>query len=153
MGDLDISKREEGGIALGHARVRTLVVDDSPQVLHTMLTLLKRLEWIEVVGTAGDGEEATKQVDDLHPDLVLMDMQMPKMDGLEATRRIRKMHPSTLVIIVTSHDNPEMRAASKASGAHAFLPKSRVIRELPSEIRRVLAESQHSGSGKPDNSI
>lgn len=138
---------------MGHERVRTLVVDDSPQVLHTMLTFLKRQEWIEVVGTAGDGEEAIMQVDDLHPDLVLMDMQMPKMDGLEATRRIRRMHPYTLVIIVTSHNNAEMRSAAKASGAHAFLPKSRVIQELPSEIRRVLAESQHTGLGRPDNNI
>jgi HlyD family secretion protein len=120
-------------------RIRTLVVDDSPNARHAICYFLETQENIEIVGVAGDGQQALAQVEALQPDLVLMDMQMPEMNGLEATTQLRKLFPDIRVIIVTLYDSPESRTACRDSGAHGFVAKNRLHQDLPEEIQRIFS--------------
>jgi two-component system NarL family response regulator len=119
--------------------VRTLIVDDFPATLDTLCAFLSDQPGFTVVGTARDGEEALTQADALHPDLVLMDLEMPKLNGLEVTQRIRDRWPQMTVIIVSVHDGPAWRAAGQQCGARGFVSKDRAHQELTRELRRVLA--------------
>jgi len=82
------------------------------------------------VAEAGDGEEALRLAQELRPDIVLMDVVMPRMDGLEATRRIKAVQPETKVIILTVYDEEPYREAARESSADAFLLKKTVMAEL-----------------------
>jgi len=119
--------------------VRALIVDDFPATLDSLCAFLSDQPGFIVVGTARDGEEALTQADTLRPDLVLMDLQMPKLNGLEVTQRIRGRWPQMAVIIVSVHDGPAWRAAGQECGALGFVSKDRVHQELAQELRRVLA--------------
>ena len=130
----------------GEKRIRTLVVDDSQEMLKFLCTFLKKIGILSVEATAENGEKALQQVESLRPDLVLMDVQMPIMDGLEATRRIRQRFPDVRVILVTLHENPDVRPACEAAGAHGYVPKRRLVKDLAAEIRRIFAEAVSSGT-------
>ncbi|MBI4454999.1 MAG: response regulator transcription factor [Acidobacteria bacterium] len=128
----------DGDSTQDQRRIRTLVVDDSPRARYAVSLFLQTLEDIEVVGVAEDGRQALEQVDALRPDVVLMDIQMPEMNGLEAMEYLRKRGSTARVIVITLHDSPEMQVTCRERGADGFVPKSRLIEELPSEIRRVV---------------
>src|SRR5229473_6500796 len=81
--------------------VRVLLADDHRLFLNALQVALAGEEWIDVVGCAGNGEEAVALVESLAPDLVLMDIAMPVLDGIAATRRIRELVPSSSVVILT----------------------------------------------------
>jgi len=121
--------------------IRVLIVDDIYQVRQELATVLKlaaRLAPpdIEVVGQAQNGLEAIEQAKKLHPDVVLMDLEMPGMNGYTATESIKSTRPSIKVIIFTIHgENDERQNASKA-GADAFIEKGIPIGELIHTIQR-----------------
>lgn len=120
--------------------VRILVVDDHPVVRHGLKTLLSsRPEW-EVVDEAEDGIEAVDKANRLKPDVIVLDVSMPRMDGLEACRRIRKNVPESEVLIVTQHDSPQMMREAIGAGARGYVVKSNVARDLPAAVEAV---SQH----------
>jgi DNA-binding NarL/FixJ family response regulator len=129
--------RKRGSKPAREKTIRTLVVDDSPVTLRAICTLLKTRGVISVVGTAKNGRDAVTKAKALHPDLVLMDMEMPGVQGLEATSRLRSRFPTIRIIIVTVHDSPEVQRACAAADAHGFVSKSRIYAELFSEIDRV----------------
>jgi DNA-binding NarL/FixJ family response regulator len=126
--------RAPGGIL---CPVRTLLVDDSPALLSCMCLVLDSHALVRVVGTATDGHEALSQAVILTPDLVLMDLHMPRMDGLQATALLRRRVPGTRIIIMTLDETAGIRAAAVAHGAHGFVGKSRLTHDLMPEIRRV----------------
>jgi CheY-like chemotaxis protein len=101
-------------------------VDDNP-TSRDLLQELRADVGIVVAGAAASGEEALEQVDDLRPDLVIMDWAMPGMDGIEATARIRHDHPATRVIGWTSHDEPGLHDAFLSAGATAVYQKGQVM--------------------------
>ena len=105
-------------------RIRTLLVDDNPEFLKAAAGFLNAASGLEVVGTARSGEEALLRVDDLCPDLVLMDLAMPGMGGFEATCRLKKQKCSLRVVILTLHDTPEYRSRAYAEEADGFVPKT-----------------------------
>jgi len=109
-------------------RVRTLVVDDSELALKTISTMLKICHRLEIVGTAADGVEAVEKTRELSPDLIVMDLQMPRMNGFESASQIRKECPLTRIVHVTTHDDEQVKKASRASGADHFLNKSNLPR-------------------------
>lgn len=118
-------------------RIRTLVVDDSPMATGAIRVLLESKREIELIGIARNGEDGVSQAEDLEPDLILMDLQMPKLDGLSATRLIRTRLPNIRVIIITVNHGQEVRQQCANSGADGFVVKDRLYRDLFGEIQRV----------------
>jgi DNA-binding NarL/FixJ family response regulator len=120
--------------------VRILVVDDHPVVRHGLRTLLSsRPEW-QVIDEAADGIEAVDKANSLKPDVILLDVSMPRMDGLEACRRIRESVPESEILMVTQHDSPQMLREAITAGARGYVVKSNVARDLPAAVEAV---SQH----------
>ena len=105
------------------ANVKLLIVDDQALIRDGLVTICERLPDVEVVGTAGDGEEALQLIAEHHPDVVLMDLRMPRMDGIEATRRINAQHPSTHVVVLTTFSDDESVTSALGAGALGYLTK------------------------------
>ncbi|VVJ25197.1 Two-component transcriptional response regulator [Amycolatopsis camponoti] len=103
--------------------VRVLLVDDQALFREALATLLATHDDIDVVGEAGNGEEALKRASELRPDVVLMDLRMPVLDGVGATRRLRQEHPSVQVIALTTFDDDEDVFAALRAGAVGYLLK------------------------------
>ena len=103
--------------------VRVLLVDDQPLFREALGVLLGARDGIEVVGEAGDGADALRQVRALAPDVVLMDLRMPVLDGIQATRRVREEHPSVRVLALTTFDGDDEVFAALRAGAVGYLLK------------------------------
>ncbi|MEU7881494.1 response regulator transcription factor [Microbispora bryophytorum] len=103
--------------------VRVLLVDDQALFREALATLLATHDAIEVVGEAGNGDEAIRQAAELTPDVVLMDLRMPVLDGVAATRRLRTDHPGIGIIALTTFDDDEDVFAALRAGALGYLLK------------------------------
>jgi DNA-binding NarL/FixJ family response regulator len=115
--------------------IRVLIADDHGVIRDGLGRLISALPDMELVGTAGDGEEAVDRVRDLEPDVVLMDLDMPKVDGIEATRRVLADRPGTAVLVLTSFsDRPRILGALEA-GACGYLLKDVASDEVAEGIR------------------
>jgi DNA-binding NarL/FixJ family response regulator len=118
-------------------KIKILIVDDSEQVRQDLGTALGLMEGLEVVGEAADGLEAIRQAKKLCPDVVLMDLRMPRMGGLEATRHIKGRHLAQGVIILTVYGDEAARERATRAGADAFVEKGTSIQVLSEVIRQV----------------
>lgn len=110
--------------------IRILVVDDHPLVRENLKTILAEHAESEVVAEAADGVEAVEKAGQYKPDVVILDVSMPKMNGLEACRLIRKNLPEAEVLIVTQHDSPQMMRDAVSAGARGYVVKSDMVRDL-----------------------
>ena len=122
--------------------IRVLLVDDDALVRAGLRMLLGGADGIDVVGEAGDGREALAAVDRHRPDVVLMDIRMPRVDGIEATRLLRGQPAPPAVIVLTTFQADELVLAALRSGAAGFLLKD----TPPGEIVRAI-ELVHGGEG------
>jgi DNA-binding NarL/FixJ family response regulator len=122
--------------------VRILLVDDHPIVRQGLRTLLEGRSGWEVVGEASDGLEALDKIDSLQPDVVVLDVTMPRMNGLEACRLIQQRTKTSglEVLFVTQHDSPQMMREALDAGARGYVVKSNAARDL---LEAVEAVSQH----------
>ena len=117
---------------------RVLIVDDQAILLRGFRALLSSSEW-SVCGEAMDGLEAVEKAKSLRPDLIIMDISMPRMDGVEATQIIRKEVPETKILMV-SQNAPEMLARQAAdANAHGYISKSDVSEHLLALMRSIVA--------------
>jgi DNA-binding NarL/FixJ family response regulator len=117
--------------------VRVLIADDQALVRGGFRMILEAKEDMEVVGEAGDGAEAVALVEELQPDVVLMDVRMPGVDGIEATRRIAASGSSARIVILTTYDVDEYVFSALRAGASGFLLKDVRPPELTDAIRVV----------------
>jgi DNA-binding NarL/FixJ family response regulator len=119
---------------------RVLIVDDHEIFRRGLRALLEpSLEW-QICGEAVDGLDAVEQCLALKPDIVVLDVSMPRLNGLEAARLIRKQSPEPRIVIITQHDSPQIRSAALEAGARAFVTKSSVGSDLVSAMRNIIQE-------------
>ncbi|HZD79139.1 MAG TPA: response regulator transcription factor [Actinomycetota bacterium] len=114
--------------------LRVLVVDDHPAFRRALTAALRMVRDIEVAGEAGGGIAAVDQANDIHPDVVLMDLSMPDIDGIEAMRRIRRSKPNLPVVFLTAHADPGIEKEAREAGASGFLAKGIGLDELVTVI-------------------
>ena len=117
--------------------VDILLVDDDEMFRSAAKRLLQGEGAFRVVGEATNGEEAIRLTRALRPEVILMDISMPRLDGFEATRRIKAERPEAKVIMLTVHGEPWYRKAAGDVGADAYIPKKNFRDELCYTIRRV----------------
>ncbi len=138
--DITLTESASPGARDQSMSIRILLVDDHPVVRRGLKALLRgRFEW-EIVDEAADGVEAVEKAQEHKPDVVVLDVSMPRMDGLEACRRIRQSTPEAEILIVTQNDSPQMMKEALGAGARGYVVKSNVARDL---IIAVEAVSQH----------
>ena len=116
--------------------IRVVIADDDRGIRKSLRTLLRIEGDMDIIGEAADGLEAKALVRDLQPDVVLMDVEMPRMDGIEATRRIKHETPGTRVIVISVYET-NLREACEA-GADSFVLKDCGRTRLVEEIRRTV---------------
>ncbi|MCC7104593.1 MAG: response regulator transcription factor [Chloroflexi bacterium] len=117
--------------------IRVLIVDDHPVVREGLAAMLSTQRDFEVVGEASDGEEAQKLFHELSPDVILMDLEMPRVDGPEGIRRIRAEHGDARVLVLTAYDTDERILDAVKAGARGYLLKGAPREELFRAIRVV----------------
>ncbi|MHB8778965.1 MAG: response regulator transcription factor [Anaerolineales bacterium] len=120
-------------------KIRVLLADDHAVLRAGIRALLDMQRDIEVIGEAGDGQQAVARVRELQPDVVLMDIGMPGLDGMAATRQIKEAYPQTRVLILTQHENKEYVLPALKIGASGYVLKRAEGDELITAIRAVHA--------------
>ena len=120
--------------------MRILVVDDHEAVRHGVLSFLRTRPNFDVCGEAIDGEDAVQKAKELRPDVVLMDVNMPKLNGLNATREIQKVLPDTKVLILSQHDSTELRREALSAGASGYVDKFSLSTELKTALEQIDSE-------------
>jgi len=134
-------KRARPGSTQAGDPVRVLIADSEQGFRRFIRRILERQPDLNVAGQASDAEEVVQLAQQLKPDVVLMDIDLPGLDGLEATRRIKASLPGTKVIMLSAVDGETYRNTAAKHGADGFLPKSAPVSEILSVIR-------HGGSAK-----
>jgi DNA-binding NarL/FixJ family response regulator len=119
--------------------IRVLLADDQRLVRESLATMLGLLDGIELVATASDGEEACALVAQHQPEIVLMDLRMPRMDGIEATRRLSETHPDVRVIALTTFADDESVLGVLRAGARGYITKDASAEDIRSAIMTVAA--------------
>jgi DNA-binding NarL/FixJ family response regulator len=122
---------------VSNPRIRVLAADDQRVVREGLAMLLGLLPDVEVVGTAADGEEALALAGELRPDVILMDLRMPRVDGVEATRRLRASHPEIKVVVLTTYADDRSVLDALRAGALGYLTKDAGADEIRQALQRV----------------
>ena len=117
--------------------IRVLAADDQRVVREGLAMLLGLLPDVEVVGTAADGEEVLALAAELRPDVILMDLRMPRMDGVEATRRLRERDPAVKVVVLTTYADDRSVLDALRAGALGYLTKDAGAAEIQQALHRV----------------
>lgn len=119
------------------AEIRTLVADDNECWLMSLVNFLGRIPGVELVGTAKDGRDALIQAAALLPDLVIIDLLMPKMGGLDATKRLKAEPNAPRVVIVTLFGNPAYQSSAIMAGVDGYVEKAELYEKLPLLIQNL----------------
>lgn len=123
--------------------IRVLIVDDQPVVRDGLAMLLGLIDDVEIVATAADGIEAIERARTDRPDIVLMDLRMPRLEGAEATRQILATLPSTRVLVLTTYADDEFLFPALQAGARGYLTKDATAEEIEHAIRELIAGRTH----------
>ena len=121
------------------SKIKVLIVDDQAIIVDGLSVMVGARENLEVVGTAGDGYQALEMVAQHQPDVVLMDLKMPRMNGVQATKAIKEQHPNTHVVILTTYDEDDWIIDAVRAGANGYLLKDAGRDEIISAIEGSVA--------------
>ena len=124
---------------MSRGKIRIIIADDHVVVREGTRELLQKEQDLEVVGEAGDGEEAVRLVKELKPDVAIVDVSMPRLNGIEATKQIKVISPSTAVLILTAYDYDQYVFALLEAGAAGYLLKDSRSQEVIGAVRAVHA--------------
>jgi DNA-binding NarL/FixJ family response regulator len=128
-------------------KIRVILADDHPAFREGLERLLREEEDIEVIGQAGDGEEAISIARETQPDVAIIDVAMPKLDGIGVTKEIKEASPQTTVLILSAYNNEPYVLSAIEAGAEGYLLKSVRVREVAAAIRAL-----HNGETVLDSS-
>lgn len=120
--------------------IRVLIADDQRVVREGLAMVLGLLPGVDVVGAASDGAEAVALAADLHPDVVLMDLRMPRCDGVEATRLLREREPATKVVVLTTYADDRSVLEALRAGARGYLTKDAGGAEIREALEQVMGD-------------
>jgi DNA-binding NarL/FixJ family response regulator len=118
--------------------IKTLIVDDDPEFRRFLREFLSDQPGLEIVGEAADGKQALEKVKKIKPDLVLLDIRMPRIDGFTALDMLKRKYPQVRIIILTIFDDLEYQDSVKKSGSDGYVVKSNLVKDLMPAIRAAL---------------
>jgi two-component system response regulator DegU len=119
-------------------KIKILIADDHELMRRALRYVLESETDMTIVAEATDGEQAVNYTSKLRPDVVIMDIQMPKIDGIEATKKIKEIAPETIVLVLTAFDDSEYILSILEAGASGYLTKNVVGTEIPNAVRAVI---------------
>ncbi len=131
---------------------RVLIVDDHAFIRRGVQSILEAFPEWELCGEAGNGKDAIPLVEELNPDVVLMDVTMPGINGIDATRIIRQSHPRVKIVLLTLHESSEILRSGFRAGANGYLLKADAEEELMKAMRVVVGGGSYI-SPKIDNGV
>ena len=123
--------------------IRVLIADDQPVVRDGLAMLLGLIDDVEIVATAADGIEAVERARAERPDIVLMDLRMPRLEGADATRQILAAYPETRVLVLTTYADDQFLFPALQAGARGYLTKDATAEEIEHAIRALIAGHTH----------
>lgn len=132
----------------GDTSLRVLVVDDHPAFRKALTSALRMVADIEVAGEAGGGVAACEGAEELHPDVVLMDLSMPDLSGIDAMKKIHETRPDLPVVILTAHADDGVEREAREAGAVGFLAKGTGLQELVVTLQRAANEPDGGANGE-----
>jgi DNA-binding NarL/FixJ family response regulator len=122
--------------------IRVLIVDDYEDWRRTVRELIQRLPELQVIGEVSDGLQAVQKAEELKPDLVVLDIGLPKLNGIEAARQIRQLSPSSKIIVLSQDNSVEVVESALNTGAHGYVHKARAVSDLLPAMDAVLQGKQ-----------
>jgi DNA-binding NarL/FixJ family response regulator len=124
--------------------VRILTVDDVEAWRRFVSSTLKDNSRFQIICEVSDGLEAVQKAQELQPDLIVLDIGLPKLNGIEATRQIRKVTPNSKILFLSENYSPDIAAGALSTGASGYVVKSDARRELPTAVEAVIQGKQFS---------
>ncbi|QBF31469.1 response regulator transcription factor [Thalassococcus sp. S3] len=127
--------------------VRVLIVDDHPMVAQGIQSILETYDDVDVIGTLGNGQDAVDRATELQPDVILMDLNMPKLGGLSATEILLERRPDTRILVLSMHDSPEYISSALSHGAMGYILKDVPTDEIKQAIDTVMRGERYLCTG------
>jgi CheY-like chemotaxis protein len=151
--DKERVRTEEGAARM--SSVRVLVIDDFEAWRRIVCLTLGKNPELQVVGEASDGLEAVHKAEELQPDLIVLDLGLPKMNGIEAARQIRKVAPNSKILFLSQESSADVVQEALSSGAHGYVLKASAGSDLMAAVAALLEGRQFVSSGLqiPPNSV
>ena len=146
--EMELNSQENG---TARKIIRIVVADDHDLMRDGLAAMFEDHPGFEVVGQAKDGQEAFERAEELHPDIVLMDINMPNVNGIEATRKIRDARLNVAVIGLSMHDHEDIAEAMFDAGAIAYVQKGAPFEHLVEEITHALDKAQSENLSDDDS--
>jgi DNA-binding NarL/FixJ family response regulator len=127
--------------------VRILVVDDFEPFRQFIISTLQTMSELQVIAAASDGLEAVRMAEELNPDLILLDIGLPRLNGIEAAHRISRVLPDTKILFLSQDNDPDVVAAALSDGAEGYIHKLDVAKKLLPAVEAALRRKQFISAG------
>jgi DNA-binding NarL/FixJ family response regulator len=137
----------------GRSFIRVLLVDDFADWRSGVLAKLREDPRLQVVGFAADGVEAVQRAKELQPDLILLDIGLPKLNGIRAAREIRKIATESKIVFLSQQDDPDIVRAAIGAGGHGYVLKSEACCELFAAVQAVMLGKKFMSSSVADHEV